>query len=69
MKDKNQLVGWLLITLVFCGWMGGTTRLDGDMSMSRVHRQTDRVHHSGGIHPAISTDGLGRHYITEWNEN
>ena len=35
MKDKNQLVGWLLITLVFCGWMAYSSH---DASQQQIER-------------------------------
>lgn len=55
--------------VVFCGYFGGGRRMEGSDTLSRVHRQPDRIHWCGGIHPALSSsESMGRYYVAIWHE-
>ena len=50
---------------IFCGYIeGGLFLKDGDVRLSRTHRQPNRIYSANGIHPTISSsETQGRYFI------
>lgn len=52
---------------IFCGYIeGGLFLKDGNVRLSRTHRQPNRIYSANGIHPTISSsETQGRYFIAE----
>ena len=52
---------------IFCGYIeGGLFLKDGNVRLSRSHRQPNRIYSANGIHPTISSsETQGRYFIAE----
>lgn len=51
--------------LIFCGYIDGGKRFkSGNINLSRMHKQPNRIYNQEGIHPALSaSETQGRYYI------
>lgn len=54
--------------LIFCGYLKGNLRKNGTLPntehLSRVHKQPNRIYHTNGVNPTLSSsEGSGRYYI------